>query len=193
MKLSDGQRAGMRLADWHAHYMRLYGVTPRGHKAWTEEEVELLTRLYPDYDAARQAMPWRTKRALEGKASKLGICASRRVWQDGQWVYAKPLYRRGDSVRGVIAPAVDKAPRQVWSKAAQQGVRRPRRPPKPTAWPLINEVRMEAFRQRLTMTDLDELAGTGTYFRRPSGIKDRPIRKAIAMLSGRLMIEWDHD
>jgi len=192
MILSEYGRAGMRLADWHAGYMRLYGVTARGDKAWTEEEVAALRDHYPDYERLCAALPWRTKKAIGHKLAKCGLVRPRRVWRDSQWSTAKPLYRRGDSVREVIAPATDKVPKQVWSKASAMGVRRPRRPPKDTPWPLVNNVRRQAFRLRLTMADLDELAGTGSYFRRPQRLDYDAIRKAVAMMGGRLVVRW-HD
>lgn len=192
MKLTDGQRGGMRLTDWNAHYRRLYGVTPRGDKAWSEEEVETLKRLYPDYRAAQEQIPWRTRNALGKKAARLGLNSTHRVWRDDQWSYARPLYRRGDDVREVIAPAVEKTPRQVWSKAARAKVRRPRRPPKDTPWPLVNAVRNRAFSQRLTMADLDHFAGTGGYFRSPRHFSPEAVQRAVRALGGKFVVSWLH-
>lgn len=192
MILTDNQRAGLRLADWQARHMRLHGVTASGDKAWTDQEVEVLHAISHDRECLYAALPWRSRKAVDNKLGRCGLLPPRRVWQEGQWGTAKPLYRRGDSVREVIAPAVMKEPKQVWAKASKAGVRRPRRPPKDTPWPLVNEVRTQAFRLHLTMTDLDELAGTGSYFRRPKRLNYRAIKKAMSVMGGRFVLRW-HD
>ncbi|MBP7704450.1 MAG: hypothetical protein KA105_04065 [Caulobacter sp.] len=135
-------------------------------------------------------LPWRTEKAIELKAARLGLTRTGKVWLDGQWDYAKPLYRRGEDVRAMIAPAVLKAPRQVWAKASKAGVRRPRKPPKPTSWPLLNQVRERAHILKLSMADLDALAETGSYFSAPRRLNLRAISRALKVLGGRFDVEW---
>jgi hypothetical protein len=84
--------------------------------------------------------------------------------------------------------------RQIAAKARHIGVRRMRRKLNATGHPLIDMIRDRAFDLRLSMVDLDAMAGTKRYFQKSSWCNGRPNRKALLQaveaLGGEVSIRW---
>jgi len=58
--------AGLNSADRLRRHMMKSGTTLAGQKLWSEAEVKLLRRYYPDYQRACAALPGRSLRAIQG-------------------------------------------------------------------------------------------------------------------------------
>lgn len=198
----DGSQGSRRDATWGkpgsaAHLVRLLadhikrtGHTFRGHRVWTEEEVFTLLALYPDYAAAQKALPHRSLKALEMKIEKLGRARSRSVWTAAEVTRLKRPYTSGASTAELLELFPGKTMAQVWGRAWKSRFRRPRKPPRPTRWPVVDAVRRRAFELNLTMGDLDEMARSGSYFRRPWTLNWRHVGKAIVALGGEVRVDW---
>jgi hypothetical protein len=172
-------------------YMAKYGMTLAGQPLWTEAESRLLRRFYPHYGRAYAALCRRTRNAVKSKAFRLGITRSRRVWSPEELKRLKSVYRAGISIQDIRNLLPGKTAKQIHSKAARSGWKRPRRQPKGTGIKPYDAVRMRAFTYRLTMRDLADLSATGSYFlTRKSQINWKKISKAVAMLNGNLSISW---
>ena len=102
----------------------------------------------------------------------------------------RPAYVRGDPIEDVVVLLDGKTKRQVWAKAAQRKIRRPRRRPKLLDLPVIDDIRQRAFDLQLTMRDLDEIAGSGAYFRKPSYYNWKALAAAIQWLGGTPRVAW---
>jgi hypothetical protein len=74
-------------------------------------------------------------------------------------------------------------------------LRRVRSKPKATGHPLIDTIRDRAFDLRLSMVDLDAMAGTKRYFQKASWCPGRPNRKAllraVEVLGGQISVRWE--
>jgi hypothetical protein len=183
--------AGLNAADrLHGHMART-GMTLAGQKLWTATETAVLRRLYPDYRQACHVLRSRSRSAIGSKAFRLRITRPLRIWSDSDLRCLKTLYRQGQPMHVIRAMFPSKTAKQIWSRAAHSGWRRPRKLPKASSLKPYDDVRVRAFKLKLTMHDLACLSVTGSYFlRRPSRIDWRKIDKATAALDGRLSIAW---
>jgi hypothetical protein len=167
------------------------GFTLAGRKLWSNAEIKLLRRFYPDYARAFAALPGRSHGAVKSKVFRLGITRPLRIWSDEDLRRLKAPYRRGMSIHAICALLPGKSAKQIWSRAAYSGWRRPRKPPKVTGLKPYDAVRTRAFAYRMSMRDLATSSGTGGYFlRRPSGNNWKKIGKAVALLEGSLSVVW---
>lgn len=90
----------------------------------------------------------------------------------------------------MIAEDLDRRKKEVWDKASKLRIRRPRRRPKPVDDPLVHSIRQRAFDLHIPIKELDDEAGGGTYFSRPTRKRNwRAIAKALRCLGGELVIE----
>lgn len=105
----------------------------------------------------------------------------------------RPAYVRGDPIDDIVASLEGKTKKQVWAKASRWKIRRPRRRPKLLELPIIDEVRQRAFDLQLTMRDLDEIAGSRPYFRKPRYYNWKALDTAIQWLGGTPRVAWHVD
>jgi hypothetical protein len=73
MNLTRLQRAGMNGAKASLAIVLRRGVTHSGQPLWSDDEIRALRAAWPDRAAALRALPFRTLRAIEGKAAKIGL------------------------------------------------------------------------------------------------------------------------
>lgn len=186
--LTRNQRAGINAAARGSDFMARTGVTYAGHKVWTSPEIETLRRQYPDYQAMAAALPHRTLSAIKTKTVRLKIARTRRVWAHSEFSSIKPPYAHGVRMAAILPAVPGKSAPQVYSKAASKKVRRPRRRPKLVGFAIVDAIRQRAFDLRLSMTDLDLMLGSKTYFRRPRSENWRLLHRAIVLLGGKVHV-----
>ena len=135
-------------------------------------------------------LPGRTAKAIAHKLRHLGLVRARRVWTDHEATALRSPYRAGVPIADLLVLFPGKSKRQIWGKAFALGVRRPRRPPKPTGLALVDDVRARAFACRLSMADLDSFVGTRGYFVRPRYLNWTALYKAVVLLGGTPELIW---
>jgi hypothetical protein len=185
MGVARGDRARERM-------MRL-GRTPNGHILWTERENDVVRALYPDYRALQKALRRRTYNALRSRTRFLGLAKKRHIWLGTEVSRLRRLYPKAD--RGDIMLAFpDMSWQQIAAKARHVGLYRTRRKPNSTGHPLIDVIRDRAFDLRLSMVDLDAMAGTKRYFQKAAwcnGYVDRKaLMRAVEALDGEVSVHW---
>lgn len=192
MHLSESDRRALSITLWTREYLRHVGRTPAGQLLWSEDEVAILQSCRNDRRGLESALAPRTPKAIQRKLAKLGLLKPRGLWASDQVQRFKLPYRAGAPV-GDIALEVEKTKHQVWNKACQIRIRRPRRPPKETGFLVVDRIRRRAFELRLSMNDLDALAQTRRYFRDPRHLNWTYIGRALKVLGGRMTASWpDH-
>lgn len=190
MQLSSAQRGAINAAAVNRTYMRRTGLTYAGQKLWTEAEEGLVRQHHPDYATLVRLLPGRTRRAIENKAQRLGVARDHRIWSDLDERVMRPAYVRGDPINDIVALLDGKTKKQVWAKAAKRKIRRPRRRPKLLNLPVVDDVRQRAFDLQLTMRDLDEIAGSRRYFRKPNYYNWKALDAAVRWLGGTAQVAW---
>ncbi len=138
MQLSRGQGAGINGKALLLEIIRRTGKTAAGAAAWTPAEDAVLKAAYPNYGAAAAGPPHRTLKALQHRTIRLGMAKKLRVWSDTQFRTMAPPYR-GETAVVEISPSLEaKSAPQVYRKASSRRVRRPKRPLKPTGFPILD-------------------------------------------------------
>jgi hypothetical protein len=169
------------------------GRTPNGHILWTERENDVVRELYPNYQALRKALRRRTYNSLRWRTRLLGVARKRHIWLGTEVSRLRRLYPKAD--RGDIMIAFPEMSwQQIAAKARHIGVRRVRRKLNSTGYPLIDVIRDRAFDLRLSMVDLDAMAGTRRYFQKAAWcngyINRKALMRAVEALGGEVSIHW---
>ena len=193
MGLSRAQIAGLMGGARARAYAERTGWTYGGDKVWTAEEIATLRRLYPDYRALETVLHDRTRRAIEHKAARLGIARRLRIWRPDEETRLRPPYVRGVPVSEILPLLNDKSAKQTWGKANHLKLKRPRRRPKSTGLPLIDEIRNRAFDLNISMRELDEIAGGKGLLRGPKRERWTAIGRAVRALDGELVVTFGSD
>lgn len=183
--------AGSNSADRLRQHMARTGRTLSGQRLWTDTEIKLLCRFYPDYRRACAALPGRSFDAIRSKALRMGITRPLRIWLDEDLKSLKGPYRQGMPIDDIRTLLPGKTARQIWHRAAHSGWRRPRKPPKSTGLKPDDIIRNRNFALKYTLRDLDEYTdGDGYFLRRPSRTNWKKISRAVDTLEGRMSIIW---
>lgn len=190
MLLSLAQRRGLDGKDTILRHIERTGFTIAGVPVWTTAELEVLQRLYPDLDAITRALPRRTPAAISHKARQIGLVPPLRIWSDGDARKLRKPYVAGVPIGTLAEIFPGKSKRQIWSKANSMGYRRPRRAPKATGMPLVDNVRRRAFELRIKMTELGAIVGKARYFVCPRYVDWRALQLAMEFLGGRPVVRW---
>ncbi len=165
------------------------GCTLSGQRLWSACELALLRDHYPDMARLHRALPGRTAGAIGRKAGQLGLVPPRRIWSGRDAQNLRKPYVAGLPMADLLAMFPDKTSRQIWHKASHLGIHRPRRPPKPTGFALLDQIRRRAHDLGLTMRDLDSYTGGKGYFAAPRRQNLRLLDRAIRVLQGRIHVE----
>lgn len=175
--------------------MKRNGCTPKGHPLWSESDIAKLRALYPDYQAAMRSLG-RSYCAVKAKAQQLGLAPTRDHWTGEQLVRLRKLYRSGTREELQEAFPTRKLS-NVYGMARYFGLRRPRKPYERTGHLVIDQIRDRCFELCLSMSDLDEMAKTGSYFAKAGWIggtvNAKAIAKAVAALDGKLVAVWNEE
>lgn len=169
------------------------GTTPNGHPLWTEREDDFVRSLYPDYKALRRKLRRRTYHALRARARTLDVVTRRHVWLASEVSRLRRLYPRA-SREELLAAFPDVTWEKIKAKAQHAGIRRARRKLTTTGYPLIDLIRDRAFDLKLSMVDLDAMAGTKQYFQKAGwysgNLNRKALLRAVEALGGEVSIRW---
>lgn len=175
--------------------IRRRGMTPRGHRLWTEREDAVMRALYPDYRALRRRLPHRTYFSLRSRAVTLGIVHHRHVWTAAE---ASRLRRQFPHAtrQELLAAFPSLRWQQILGKARHLKLCKARKKLARTGHDVIDDIRDRATSLGISMVDLDYLAKTRKYFQKAAWharrkVSGTPVVRAIKTLGGRIRIEWD--
>ncbi|SDA40415.1 hypothetical protein [Mesorhizobium qingshengii] len=194
MYLSDFSRHANHAAR-ERRRIAMRGVVPNGASVWSEAEDATCRRLHPDYATLVKALPSRTRRAIQMRCGILGLCAGSTPWTGKERTQFRKMY--ASTPREQLLQAFpNRTQRSLERQAARMGLLRAKPGYKPTGNELLDQLREQCFRQKITMVDLDTFANTKRYFtgkcwRGNRGTYNyRAILQCIKALGGRLTIEW---
>ncbi|MEF3133028.1 hypothetical protein OS035_16340 [Rhizobium sp. 268] len=173
--------------------VRKEGFNMRGEKLWSEDEIEIVRHLAPDYDAICKLIPHRTRRAIRAQASVLGRAHKRHRWTGAEVALLRRLYPNASREKLCESfPGVSW--RAICAVARYHGFRRARKPYVLTGVTPLDDIRAKCFEIHWTMADLDEAAGTKGYFARArwgrKTVNYKAIGRAIQSLDGVINIQW---
>ncbi|MDD9899430.1 MAG: hypothetical protein OXT65_00435 [Alphaproteobacteria bacterium] len=177
--------------------MKRTGKTPRGHWLWTKEEDRKVIRLYPDYKAMKKQLRRRTLISLKRRASNLGIARKRHVWTGAEITLLRRLFP--ETPRHEILAAFPYLTwRQIYSRARYAGFRRKKKPFKMTGHQPLDDILRFAYRNNLSLADIDKLSRTKKYFQKAQWCSNgfrghKAILRAALALGGRVRVEWEDD
>lgn len=160
---------------------------------WTDEELQVCRRLYPNYDLILAALPTRTREAIRAKCRGPQEQRERHIWKGREIALLRKLYAKGDwnELRKAFPFASDAMVRAAAKSYGIKGAKSY----KSSGVHLIDEIRERCLSMEITMPMLDTMSGTGRYFTRPGWLGANPnykaIGKAIKALGGEISIEWE--
>lgn len=165
-----------------------------GYWLWTKKEDDILRTLYPDYKALRRKLRRRTRYALKARAARLGVIRKNHVWLAVEVSRVRRMYPRATREE-LMAALPNLTMAQIRSKASDIGVRRARRKPTATGYPLIDAIRERAFEQNLSMADLDAIARTKRFYQsggwRGGNFNRKAVLRAVEALGGEVSVRWE--
>jgi hypothetical protein len=160
-----------------------------GRSDWQGIEDFAVILLYPNYEAIRQLLPWRSYAAIRHRVRRLDIAQRRHVWTGPETSRLTAAFRGGASNDELYRLFPDLTPGQYLGKAQHMGL--PKRRPKLVAFdcPALRDIRSQAAEIGFSLRDLDRKAGTGQYFQRSTRrICLRSIVRAAAFLGGEIAL-----
>jgi hypothetical protein len=170
------------------------GRTPNGHWLWTKKEDDIVRALYPDYKALRRKLRRRTYYALKARTRRLGVAKKNHVWLATEVSRLRRLYPRATQ-QDLMAALPNLTLQQIRSKAHDICVRRARRKPATTGYPLIDAIRERAFELNLSMVELDAMSRTQRYYQKASwrggNFNRKAVLRAVEALGGEVSIQWE--
>ena len=161
---------------------------------WTAAEDRTIRLLFPDYKALEQALRHRTFWALRRRAAHLGIVQRRHVWTNQEVSRLRKLYPTAShEALQESFPRLSHA--SIKTKARDMALRRRPKGFKPTGSALLDELRERCFELKLSMVDLDDMAGTKEYFyrgtwRRAKSFDYARIAAGVHAIGGTLKADW---
>lgn len=180
----SGQRARFRMVRG--------GVNINGDKIWTDAEIQVL-RQTPSNVRAHQQLPHRSLGAIENKRSKLGLSRHIHMWTAAEISKLRRMYPRS-SKEELCAAFPDATWVGISHAASRRGFRREKPLYKHTGHQAIDQIREKCYAIGWTLADLDREAKTKGYFAYHSKT-GRPnykaIGRALKVLQGRILIEWE--
>jgi len=183
---------GIDTAERNRERIRRTGRTPNGHAVWTSREDQVVREFFPDYSRMRRLLRRRSRKAVEARACFLKLTRQNHYWTTNELNRLRRRWR--DATREEL---INEFPRHPWAsirtKATRFGVRRRPRILKPTGKPMLDEIRRRATDLKISLSELDRICRTGTFFEKSSQCWE-PRRNvwlpAIAALGGRVEIVW---
>jgi hypothetical protein len=182
------------LAEYCRARIRLNGRTFSGWPIWTPKEDKLIRSIYPDYVKLRRLLQNRTLGAICMRARALGVATKYHRWTPNDVSTLRKQFSTGEiSVLMKEFPGVSWV--AIYKKGRSLGLLHPRLRIKPVGNLVLDLIRHNAATRAWSMVDLDEIAGTKTYYRTLKKDQCNPridyILKAIAALEGRLAVRKD--
>lgn len=185
---------GVASADRLRRQMRRTGKTPFGHWLWTQEEDAAVQELYPDYKTLEKALKRRSLCGIQRRASTIGVAKKRHMWTSAEVLKLRRLYPKAPKEE-IMQEFPDLRWSQIRSCVSYNKMRKIRQPYTATGFEVLDVIRQRAFQSGINMADLDEIAGTKTYFQRAGWcgrLKANPkaVMRAIDALGGKIEIKW---
>lgn len=189
--------AGVASGDRARARMMRHGCTPKGHALWSEQELAVLRRLHPNYQAAMRALGGkRSYSSVRSKAQQLGLTPKRQHWTGEQVLRLRRVYRNG-TVADIQAAFPERSLHYIHGMARYFGISRPRKTFISTGHLVIDQIRERCYQLCLSMADLDAMAGTGMYFSKAGwcagSLNPKAIARAVKALDGELSAAWRDD
>lgn len=185
---------GANAAERARDRLRHIGHMPWGDTLWTERELELCRRYYPDYDLLERKLRRRTRRTIQERCRMLGLTAGDRPWTGADKTLLRKLFADASWV-DICAAFPDRTRAAISRVAYKWGFRRTRQPYKPTCHELLDQVRQKCVEEKLFMPDLDEFTDSGRFFSKQAYRRKKPdfaaVDRAARVFGGRLRIDWD--
>ena len=143
--------------------MKRTGMTMANQPLWSEDEIEVLRALSPQYDLIQQKLKGRSFEAIRHKCNRLGISKNIHLWTGAEISKLRRLYPSAPKAE-IIAAFPSSTWAQIKSAARRYGFRRDT-PPFTRSGNLLMDMildRCEAI--GWSYADLDDECGTGQYF-----------------------------
>lgn len=189
-QFADGARTAQRMRD----RARRQGYAFGGKKVWTSGEDEVCRLLYPQYRMIERLLPHRTRRAIQARCQKIGLSYTVRQWGPLDKAKLRRLYPKAPW-SDIKAALPDWTVQQIRSEARYLGIKRERKPYKPTGYRLLDQARDRIFDLNMYMRDADAYAGSRRYFYKAgwhSGWRnDKAICRLVRALGGQVVAVWD--
>jgi hypothetical protein len=165
-----------------------------GKRLWQAHEDRALCGHYPNYTAARKALPGRTYYSVRGRACKLKIQNKRHIWTGADLVRMRKLYPTA-SKRELLAAFPGLTLCAIKEFAGRMHIFKQRRPFQKTSYPLLDAIRARCYELGYSMVDLDEIARTKRYFQCARWVASKSVQnsalcKAVDALDGTLSPTW---
>lgn len=156
---------GAASAERARRLMQMRGVTPSGHPLWLPWECSPLEVLGPSYSIIDPMLDRRSLTAIHSKTGRLGVAGTRPpTWTDNELIRLRKVYPKGSRAEIMVA-----LPGRTWiaiqRKAQKRKIRRAKQPEPPTGIRILDQILARAEVLAYPLSELDELAKSGTYFR----------------------------
>lgn len=174
---------------------RRTGTSLGGHPLWTKEEDVLLEEVYPDYGAAKKALPRRTMASLKNRVRTLGLPKEIPQWTCVEVSRLRKMYRM-NTWPEILAAFPKRTYGAIQKKTQELRLRRPRLGMKPTGHILTDAIILQARRLNITMAELDAMCRTKHYFaykqwRDPTARRHGALLRAVDALGGEIVqVRW---
>jgi hypothetical protein len=165
-----------------------------GAKLWTEKEVAIAKKLYPDYQAISKEIG-RSYYAARNKCRKLGLPPKHHMWTGAEITRLRKMYPTATKEE-LIDAFHGFSYSHIKAIASNHGFLRVRRPFKATGHPILDQIRARSFALGYSMPDIDKLSRTKLYFteqqwRFSKSLNHKAVARAIAALDGKVKAQWN--
>lgn len=197
MRLSSraGQQQPVLQLERNRRKMARLGLNLNRKKLWTEEELDVVRSFSNEPLILNQRLPHRTPKAIAHKRLIMGLTKTLHLWTPAEVSRLRKLY--GTAPAEELYAAFPDRPREIVRQSAQyRGFRRPRKPYKIVGIDIVDTIRRRCFECRLTMSDLDAMAGSKFFFRCHGwkrALNYRYLASAIEALDGKIVVRWDEE
>lgn len=162
-----------------------------GGMQWSASEMRIVLDLYPDYDTILKRLPHRSYSQVRRFAYKYQIAAKRHVWTNKEVERLKTAVRKATSGAEIYDQFPGFTKGQVNSKAKNLRLKWPEPGPKLLGVPILDAVRAEAFRRNLSLSELDEICGGKSYWRKCLRTIDwSKVVAVISYMGGTIGVTW---
>lgn len=167
--------------------------TVGGKQLWSERELVLLRRHFPNYTKLLRLLKTRTRSGIKNKAGSLGLTSKYKAWTTPEISRLRRMYP-SSSWNDMLLAFPGRTREQIGARARFGGLQRPRPPYLLSGNKVLDDIRQRCRSLNYTMPDLDSIAKTKRYFSSRHWTKtrttSRAMAKAVAALDGEIKIAW---
>jgi hypothetical protein len=177
------------------HLRRIRTRRAPHRNAWAQSEIEIVKNLFPNEKALRRALPHRTWIAIRSRAGLLGLRRKQLRWLACDLSRLRRMWTADASKQELCSALARYDWEQIRSQARGRKFRRPKKDLVSSGHPIIDQIRVRARYLNLSMSDVDAMAGSNTYFYAARWLRaTRPnlkhVGKAILALDGEVTAVW---